>query len=340
MDNVFTNNVKFKGEPCIKMNVGRYSCLIAPRIGGNCIRLHDCDNMMELVNFDPKIPMKWIRFPSILCGMPSMLFPNRLSDGILKTSDGQYEFPINESKLNNYIHGFLHTREYSLVSCGINNEQRIAKTILEYTFDENDAMYEIFPLKFRVRLIYTLSDEGLLFTFKIRNLSDKMLPVGLGNHTSMRAPFVKHGKRKDIRIQIPATKRVELNERFLATGQLLNLSEEDLQYVTGDKVPVLQDIDNDMFELGMLTTPSGKNVHGILMKDIKKRKAIVYEFDDFYKYLILWNCGGNTSFFCPEPISWMINAPNIDLPDNITGYKEIAPNEVFSCWQQISSETF
>lgn len=340
MDNVFTNNIKFKGEPCVKMSVGNYTCIIAPRIGGNCLRLYDSANNIELVNFDPKIPMKWIKSPSILVGIPSLLFPNRLCDGILKTSDAQYTFPINETSLNNYIHGFIHSRHYRIVSCEAINDVKIARTTLEYVYDDKDTMFQYFPVSFTINLIYTLSNDGLTITTKITNHSDKMMPIGLGCHTSMRAPFAKMGKKKNIRIKIPVIKRVELDDRFLSTGNFLELSEEDALYNEGKICPVLHDINNHMFEIGTTTSNLGKQVHGIVMSDIKKRKSILYEVDDFYRFFILWNCGGNTSFFCPEPISWMINAPNIDLPNEVTGYRELAPNATFETWQKLSSECY
>ena len=338
MQEPFVNNIKFKGEPCVKMNVGKYSCVIAPRIGGNCLRLYDCENMIELVNFDNKIPMKWIRYPSILCGMPAMLFPNRLEDGIIKSSDASYEFPVNEKDLNNYIHGFIHSRRYHIVSSGVNADRKTAKLVLEYNYDENDPFYDYFPVRFDVKIIYTLTEEGLLFNFKIKNLSDVMLPVGVGNHTSMRAPFVKRGKKKNMRIQMPVTRRVELNDRFLPTGKFLPVTDYEKQYVDGTMMPVFHDIDSEMYEIGTMTTPLGKEIHGLVVTDIKHGKSIVYEVDDLYKYFVMWNCGGEASFFCPEPISWMINAPNVDLPDEITGYRELAPGEIFEAWQKLYTE--
>jgi aldose 1-epimerase len=41
----------------------------------------------------------------------------------------------------------------------------------------------------------------------------------------------------------------------------------------------------------------------------------------------MWNDKGFNGYFCPEPMSAMIDAPNLDLPADLTGYRELAPNE-------------
>jgi hypothetical protein len=34
-----------------------------------------------------------------------------------------------------------------------------------------------------------------------------------------------------------------------------------------------------------------------------------------------------TGYLCPEPMSSMIDAPNLDLPPGLSGYRELEPNE-------------
>lgn len=335
---LYIEEIKYKGEPCINMVAGKYTCIIAPGIGSNIIRLYDTKNQLELLYFNKRIPIKWLRFPSLVCGMPTLLFPNRLGKGKLKTSDSEYNFPINEEKLNNHIHGFLHKRKYNVVSTTINEELSQVETITRYTYDERDSFYEYFPVSFTIDITFTLNLTGLHYSISITNNSDKMLPAGLGCHTSMKAPFIKRGSRKNVRIQIPAIKRCELNSNNLCTGELLDLSEEDLKYTDGTKLPVLNNIDNDMFLIGNLTLDDGRSIHGIRIFDTKTKHEIIYEVDNFYKFFIIWNCGGGTNFFCPEPMAWMIDAPNLNISPNISGYKEISPGQTLTAWQHLSSK--
>ncbi len=91
-------------------------------------------------------------------------------------------------------------------------------------------------------------------------------------------------------------------------------------------VPVLQDIDNDMYtaEMGEL---DGKPFYGVVVTDKVSGKRICYEVSDVMKFWIMWNYNGDKGFFCPEPMSWLIDAPNLDADPAVTGYVELAPGE-------------
>ena len=336
--NLYIEETKYKGEPCINMVAGKYTCLIAPGIGSNILRLYDSENQIELLHFKKKIPMKWLRFPSLVCGMPTLFFPNRLGNGVLKTSDNEYHFPINEEKLQNFIHGFIHKRKYQVVKTSMDKDLFQTETITRFVYNKNDPFYQYFPVDFTVEIKFILNKTGLHYELSLTNNSDKMLPAGLGCHTSMKAPFIKKGSKKNLRIQIPALKRCELDSKCLCTGNLLDLSDEDLKYTNGTKLPVLNNIDNDMFLIGNLPLNDGHEIHGVRIFDTKTNHEILYEVDEFYKFFIIWNCGGGADFFCPEPMSWMIDAPNLTISPEISGYREIAPNETLTTWQHLSSK--
>ena len=71
----------------------------------------------------------------------------------------------------------------------------------------------------------------------------------------------------------------------------------------------------------------GKPFYGAIMTDKATGKRICYEVDETFKLFIVWNDRGTKDYYCPEPMSWMIDAPNLDLPADVTGYIELAPNE-------------
>ena len=52
----------------------------------------------------------------------------------------------------------------------------------------------------------------------------------------------------------------------------------------------------------------------------------------------MWNDGGDKGYFCPEPMTAMINAPNLALDDEVTGYRELKKGETFKCWQRFYTE--
>ena len=164
------------------------------------------------------------------------------------------------------------------------------------------------------------------YHFTMTNLSNKQMPYGICNHTAFRAPFTKHGKGKNLRLRVPAVKRCELDSRQLPTGNMLPLTAYDEQYANGTKMVNKVPVNNDMYLIEK-TTVNGNPFHGVIMTDLETGRQVCYEVDETFPFFIMWNDKGTHDYFCPEPMSWMINAPNLDLPARETGYIELAPGE-------------
>lgn len=321
----------FNGTPCVELTAGGYTCLIAYEIGCNVIRLRDTKHSVEFFRFNPENSAQTIKDSPEVWGMPTLYFPNRLADGLLQTSDSVYQLPVNEKNhFHNYIHGFVHKRAHKVVDYNSDETSAWLKTIFEY--NDNDEYFKYFPVRFNVEYTFTLSPDGLEQKIRYTNLSAKVLPISIGSHTSIKAPFVDGAKLEDIRLTVPAIVRCELNERCLPTENLLPLSEWDKQFVDGTMVPVLQGVDNDMYISGT-TQLNGKEFHGIIAEDTASGIKICYEVSDEYKFWIVWNDKGFNGYFCPEPMTAMINAPNLKLSHLVSGYKEIKTDESFEIMQ-------
>lgn len=329
----YIKNIRFKGEPCVKMAAGGYVAVVAPRIGCNMIRLYNTVAKTELLHYSWKTPIRYLRWPSLVHGIPTQLYPNRLENGILKTSAAEYHFPVNEKGRNNHLHGFLHTRQYTVDSMYHDSENDTAVLCCSFTYNSDDEFYQYLPIDFKAVITYTLSRDGMKLVLEITDLSDTPLPVGIGHHTSFMAPFSRDLDPSKLRICFPASKRVELIDD-LSTGNLTDLNDHDLEYVNGNACPVLSDVNNEMYLLD-----DNAKEYGVTISNIKDSRTIKYTFSKDYRFLNLWNCGGKNSFYCVEPMTWLINAPNIDMDDSVTGYREINRNETFSVWQRISMGT-
>ncbi len=333
MPEISAREINFKGEPCVELEAGGYYALISPAMGGNVLRLRDHEKKMDVFRFYEEEPFETYKNSPEVYGFPTLYFPNRLSDGVLKTSDAVYCFPCNEGlPWNNTLHGFLHKRPMTIAR--ISTEGGIAAVKLEYLYDEKDEMFKYFPLRFKLEIVYTLGSKGLEQFYTLRNFSDKMLPFGVGSHTSIKAPFVDGADPDDIRLYAPIGKRCELDDRCLPTGRLLPLTDYDKQYLDGNIKAATTLIDNEMYiaENGEL---DGAKFHGVIMEDIKSGKSICYETGSEYGFWIFWNNKGNKGFFCPEPMTWMIDAPNLGLPAEVSGYREIEPKDSFTAYQRI-----
>ena len=324
---------KFSDIPCIELVAGGYKALIAYGIGSNVIRLKDIKNGMEFFRFNENNTADVIKQSAEVWGLPTLYLPNRFADGVLKTSDAVYQLPVNEkAPYNNHIHGFLHKREHEVVEYNSDNNCAWLKT--RYVYDEKDEFFKYLPVPFTAEYTFTLSAQGLEqdITFT-NNSSDKVLPMSLASHTTINAPFADGGKEENIRLTVPIGNKCELNERCLPTEKFSELTEWDMEYKSGTKCPVLQVVDNDMY-FGEYIDLGGEKFHGIIAEDTASGKKLCYEVSKEYNFWIIWNDRGFNHYFCPEPMTAMIDAPNLSLPAEMTGYTEVKPSETFHTHQR------
>lgn len=327
-----TQLMNWNGMPCVKMSAGGYEALVAYEIGCNVIRLRCNTKEMEFFRWNPDNSAETIKQSAEVWGLPTLYLPNRFADGKMKTSDAVYQLPVNEkAPYNNHIHGFLHKRTFEIVEH--NADSNCAWVKARYVYDENDEFFQYLPIKFVAEYTFTLSAHGLEQDICFTNVSNKMLPMSLASHTTINAPFVDGAQESDIRLTVPAGKKCELNERCLPTEKLKTLTMWDLEYKNGTKCPVLQIVDNDMY-FGEYTDLDGEKFHGVIAEDIASGKKLCYEVSEEYKFWIIWNDRGFNHYFCPEPMTAMIDAPNLSLPADITGYTEVRPGETFKAHQR------
>lgn len=324
----------FKGIKCVKMQSAKYTCIISPSMGSSVLRLKDDENDIEVFRYDENCTAKTINGQREVWGLPTLYLPNRFDSGVIKTSDGEYHLPVNEEKYGNFLHGWVHKRVHE-IKC-YSTQNRKAVLVTSYIFDENDEMYKYFPVKFKISYTFTLSAKGLLQEIYLTNNSDKALPVSICTHTCMNAPMCIGGREEDMRLFVPIGERCELNDRNLPTEKLLPADSRDKEYLSG-KQPTLCNINNDMF-----TAQTGiykeKPFYGTVIKDISNGKVICNEVSKEFKFWNMWNDEGDKGYFCPEPMTAMINAPNLSLDNSVSGYCEITMGHTFKCWQRFFTE--
>ena len=327
-------NFNFKGVDCVRMEQGRYFCVIAPTLGASVLRFRDEENKIDVFRYSESVTAEEISQSREIWGLPTLYLPNRFADGIVLTSDDEYQLPINEKQFHNTIHGWVHKRVHTVESVTENDNSCVAVT--SFTHDENDEMFELFPVKFKISYTFTLSDEGLKQQISLTNLSDKALPVSLCTHTTINSPMVDGGEEKDLRLFVPIGERCQLNDRCLPTERLLTLNDWDKEYLTG-KMPTLQELDNDMYTARM-NKLDGKDFYGVYVKDTVNGTMVLNEVSEEFRFWNMWNHNGVNHYFCPEPMTAMINCTNLSLPRDVTGYCEIGKDETYSCWQRFATK--
>ncbi|MBP3792694.1 MAG: aldose 1-epimerase [Ruminococcus sp.] len=327
--NSIISEYDFNGIRCVRMQHGKYTCIVAPGLGASVLRLRDEENRIEVFRYNKNASAQQIESEREIWGLPTLYLPNRFEDGIIKTSDGLYKMPINVPDQHNYIHGWVHRRPHVIESIEDSEEKCVLVT--SFTHDSKDEMYTFFPVDFKISYTFTLSDEGLRQEISLTNLSDKALPVSLCTHTTINAPMSDEGEEKDLRLFVPVVKRCELNERCLPTQELLALNDWDKEYLTG-KMPTLQVIDNDMYTAGT-NKLDGEDFYGAYVKDTAKGTLVLNRVSKEFRFWNMWNQDGVNHYFCPEPMTAMINCTNLTLPHEVTGYCELSKGQSYTCWQ-------
>ena len=323
---------KYKDKDVIILKSGDYNAMIAPFMGSNLLRMRNEKMGVEFFRFDEKLSIDELKQESVLYGLPTLFYGNRLGNGVLKASDYTYQFEPNDPE-GNFLHGFLHNREHDIVSTEVRNSQAIGKT--RYVYDEKDPLFTVFPVKFTADFTFVLNDDGMSYEVTITNNSDRQLPYSICNHTCINAPFTKDGKALDTRIFATiGDERWLLGPKFLPTTETVPLDNHDKQYQTGSMVPVEHVIDNDVYPV-VTSDVDGKEFRGAIISDVASRKEIRYEIDQGFMFWIFWNYQGDKGFICPEPITWMIDAPNLPMHNEESGYAELAPGEARSIKERI-----
>lgn len=326
----------FKGINCVKLQTKKYFAVVSPETGCSVLRMFDSENNIEIFRYKDDCTVDTVNEAREIWGLPTLYLPNRFDKGVLKTSDAVYQLPINEPLFDNFIHGWVHKRVHKVESAAADDKTAVVKT--SYTFDKSDEMYKYFPIDFKISYTFALSDEkGLEQTVELVDLSDKMLPVSICTHTCLNAPMTVGGKEDTMRLSVPIAEKCELDDRCLPTERLLPLDDWDKEYKNGTKQPTLQVISNDMYTACM-NKLDGKDFYGVVVTDTATGHKLCNEVSKEYKFWNMWNHDGDKGYFCPEPMTAMINSPNLSLDRDVTGYTEIAKGEAYTCWQRFFTE--
>lgn len=315
----------YEDVPAVYLKHGRYSAILLPTIGGNLISFRDDERGFKFIR-EPE-GAEWAGFAArpMLHGIPVLFPPNRYDGGAFEFDGRSYRLPINEEKTGNHIHGFVYQSEWEVVDL-VGNE-RESRVTVRLIFDEKHPDYKYFPHRIEFLHTYTLSEEGLQQHFQARNDGDQAIPFMLGFHTTVNAPFAPDSTVDDLECGLAIGERWELSARMLPTGRSLPLNEGEQLLREGRGNPYFEELDNHY----SASAVNGKNA--MTIRDRKAGVTFVYEAGDAYTQWMVYNASANGKFFCPEPQTGMVNAPNVQLPAEVTGLLRLEPG---ACWTGVS----
>jgi aldose 1-epimerase len=148
----------------------------------------------------------WVDEPSS-AGRGQVLapWPNRLDGGRYTFGGREGRAPIDEPELGNAIHGLVRWLPWLLAS---KYDEAVA---LECVLHPQPA----YPWRLELGLEYRLTADGLEIVARAANASAEAAPFGIGFH-----PYVTMGTPvDDVRLTIPAARRLTTDDRALPVGQ-------------------------------------------------------------------------------------------------------------------------
>lgn len=325
-------HIKFAGLDAVNFCAGGYNAIVIPEIGCNVIKLENVEKGIDILRTPLEDDIEAFKNRPQVYGIPMLFPPNRIGNATYTKNGKTYNFPKDMKKFGNYIHGILKSQKFQITREEIKEDCVIVEASFK-SDSNNNAIFVNFEHEFTCTVTNKLSVNGLEQTVSFTNESDMPMPIGFGYHTPINVPFCKETKAEDYRLKVSAGKRWELTEKILPTEKQVELNDFEKLLRTDGIIPLSRS-----FEFHTSNQPlkiDGKEYNGAILTCITKDISIYYEVDEQYKHWTLWNNNAEVDYVCPEPMTWMINAPNLSLDDEITGYQEIKPNDTWKASTKI-----
>lgn len=297
----------YLGIPSIKLETSQMELTVVPDWGSNAISMKwkKENGSVELLR-GPSSIQDYEQAP-VQFGVPILFPPNRISDGEFTFNGQTYSFDLSEPDKNNHIHGFVYQKSWKVTQTEVEGDRAKLVTSIE-SKDHPDILAQ-FPHSFRIEMVFLLEGASLKKHAVITNLSDQTFPWGIGYHTTFLFP------EETSRFSLAAEKQWELDERLLPTEKLIQTRHTAIK--EGMSLQRVELDDAFLAEEKELET----NQAVMTLED--ERLQIRYKADESFKHWVVYNADGASGYICPEPYTWITNAPKLSLDKELTGVQTL-----------------
>ena len=157
----------FQGEKAIWLQAGRYEAAVLPEIGANLIAFRDNEKEYRFLREPSLDEMEAFKERPIIHGIPVLFPPNRYEDGKFPWKGKVFQFPVNEPKTGNHLHGFVHDIPWEVERFGTNESE--SSVTLALKVREGHSVHTYLPFEFTLRLTYVLNQFGLQQHISVHN---------------------------------------------------------------------------------------------------------------------------------------------------------------------------
>ncbi len=316
--------IDWYGMDAVEFAKGDYAALLIPSMGANLVRLANTRLGIEILRTPKADEVENFKVRPHVYGLPLLLPPNRIAGAHFEFEGREYRFPVTIPAEGAFHHGIIKSQPFA-VSKAIETDDEVLIEARYYSNAANDAVFRHLPHEFKCKMIFRLSAAGLEHTVVFFNRSKTAMPIGVGYHTPLNVPFMAGSESDDYRLTLSAGKRWLLDDRNLP-GEMLTPLEGEFEHLRDEGiVPVGHGAISAAFTMSPIDV-AGREYRGAVLRNIRNGRRVFYRVDEKTKYWTVWNNGGGVPWVCPEPMSWVTNAPNMrHLPDETTGFAAIPP---------------
>lgn len=297
--------IDWQGTPAYTLENDHLIVSICPSVGNNVYSIWDKTLEREMLRV-PASPAEMAAEP-VQYGTPILMPPNRIREGRFTFEGRSYQLEINNVQ-GNHIHGVIKSQPWTVLASGEKDGALYITSVFRLADDAH--VQHQFPHELELEVTYELRGSTLRHLLKVTNRGQTSAPFGYGLHTW----FLLDGEPENWTLQLPASGIWELDETNVPLGHIAPLSDRYAKLPEGD---VLKGHDMDtVFQIGdypCLAVLSGPKA------DIR------YSGSDLFKQWVVYTKGEARDFICLEPYTWVTNAPNIDQPAEVTGFRAIEP---------------
>ncbi|MBJ6362352.1 aldose 1-epimerase [Paenibacillus sp. GCM10012307] len=320
MSKVSVEKINYLGEEAIHVLTPELEAVIVPSWGSNLLELKWRASETALLR-SPQTREQFLS-ASVLYGTPVLFPPNRIDNGEFSFNGRTYRFPLNESHRGNHIHGVLINEPWTLHLAEVQGEQVIVETTVDST--ELPAVFEALPHHFTAKLQFVFEGASVTQRFILDNLDEEPLPWGIGYHTTFNFPLNGNTQNNRSTFKLETDQIWELTDRLLPTGELqaIPYGEELNKGMSLNGLPL-----DTVFQI-----PQNGKCEAVIT-DPDTGLQITYSGDSQFGQWVVYNNDSRAGYLCPEPYTWVTNAPHLQLPDELTGFRALAPGN------QVRAET-
>jgi galactose mutarotase-like enzyme len=238
-------------------------------------------NGAEVVSFkkiDDNCDYIWNGDKNFWAGHSPVLFPI-----VCALKNGETKIDGIVYKMGN--HGFAKKSEFELV------EESDFKAV--YKLSSSDDTLAMYPFKFNLYIIYTLSNNKLSVEFKVENIDGKTMYFQIGTHPGFNCPIDDRTKFEDYYIEFECAEKLE---RLYMNGA--NVIINDKSKTVELKSDKILHLNHEMFNDGAIVLKN-LNSKKVTLKSNKTDKNVVLTYEGL-PHMGIWQAK-DAPFICIEP---------------------------------------